>query len=164
MKKILIFLTTITLFACHADDNKDDNVHWGASMEFSVFNADNEDLLNPENPKHLDVSKIKILYVIDGVTQEFFDSHLLDNPGNFRIFKYENEGESEYRIGVSLNDHDKSEKTITYIQWNETDRDTIESTFYKNKYSIRNKKIWLNGVVVWQNADFVKEPYVKLIK
>jgi hypothetical protein len=161
MKKILIFLTTITLFACDNTDKNDDsiNVHWGAGMRFSIFNMDNEDLLNPENPNRLDLSKIKIFYVIDGVTQEFYKSNL-DNPRNFRIFKDEN----EYQIAVVLNGFDKSDKTTTYIQWNETDRDTIESTFYRNEYSIRNKKIWLNGEVVWQDADYAEEPCIKLIK
>jgi hypothetical protein len=162
MKKILIFLTTITLFAC---DNTDEKGILGlthdTSVEFSVFNDQNEDLLNPENPNHIDISKIRIFYIIDGVSHEFNNLNVNgDGSGVLRIVKHEN----EYRIRILLNNYDKSEKTVIYIQWNDKDRDMIEASF-KTAYNLyKPGKIWLNEKLVWEFTFGIDQAYFKIIK
>lgn len=162
MKKIWLILLTTIIYSCEStDEKKEFGMFIDSSVEFSVFSAKNEDLLNSENPNNLDTSKIKLFYVVDGVAQEYYRSNL-DRPKGFKIFKYENN--KEYRIIVDLNDLDKSEKTITYIQWSETDRDTIEATFERAYNILRTKKIWLNGNLVWEEKGQGYSPYFKLIK
>jgi len=160
MKKILIILVVIIVCSCEStDEKKEFGMYVATSIDFSVFNAQNEDLLNPENLNHLDVSKIKLFYVTNGITKEYYNSNL-DSPRNFKIFK----GKDEFLIRIYLNDLDNSDKAITYIQWSETDRDTIEATFERAYNILRTKKIWLNGDFVWEEKGISDSPYFKLIK
>lgn len=86
MRKIWIILITIIVCSCEStDEKKEFGMYVAASVEFSVFNAQNEDLLNPENPNHLDVSKIKLFYVINGIRKEYFTGNL-DRSRGFNIF------------------------------------------------------------------------------
>src|SRR6056297_939944 len=114
--KYLFFFLSALIFASCTDDNEQFiiNKHFNidAKLEFSVFNTQNEDLLNPENSNHLNTSKIKILYVINEEIQEVYDLNA-DNPRNFMIYKHE----SEYRIKIFLNHSETADKPITYIQW-----------------------------------------------
>ena len=87
MKKILIILVVIIVCSCEStDEKKEFGMYVATSIDFSVFNDQNEDLLNPENLNHLDVSKIKLFYVTNGITKEYYNSNL-DSPRNFKIFK-----------------------------------------------------------------------------
>jgi hypothetical protein len=162
MKNLLIILVVTILFGCDkADDSieREYNSFIDVSLEFSVLNSQNEDLLNPENPNHLDITKIKLFYVIDGEMQEVYNPRM-DHPRNFRIYQHEN----EYRIGVTLNLTETSEKPITYIQWNDTDTDTIEVTIKRTQNSTIHDEIWLNGIHVWELGDYTIEPYFVLRK
>ncbi|RZJ49426.1 MAG: hypothetical protein EOO44_18290, partial [Flavobacterium sp.] len=67
MKKILIVLIAFVFLSCDNEDYKELNFTHDISAEISVFNQKNEDLLNPDNSNHLDFSKIKLFYVIDGI-------------------------------------------------------------------------------------------------
>ncbi|PBJ13708.1 hypothetical protein [Flavobacterium sp. ACN6] len=160
MKKILMFLTVITLCACDSKDEKDVlGLTYDISAELSIFNDQNEDLLNPNNPNHLDISKIRLFYVINGVNQEFHNLNV-ESTSVLRIVKREN----EYRIKMLLNDYDKSEKTTIYLQWDESQKDTIQSTFEKSYNLYRPKKIWYNNKLVWQLDYGVEECYFKIVK
>jgi hypothetical protein len=158
MKNTLIILIVITFFACDKSKEPVDGFYLYAGLEFSVLNSQNEDLLDPENPNHLDVAKIKLFYVIDGETQEVYDADM-DSPRNYRVFKHEN----EYRIAVFLNCSETSDKPITYIQWNNSDTDTIEAVYKRYHNSVLQNKLWLNGEQIWELGDDVA-PYFVLIK
>jgi hypothetical protein len=158
MKKILISLFVLTLFSCKQEE-MEENFNFNAGLEFSVVNAQNEDLLDPEHPNHLDEADIKLFYVIDGEPKEVFDSNL-DHPRNIRIFKHAN----EYRIGLTLNHTKTSDKPVTYIQWNENDTDTIEVVFKQTKNSTIQDSIWVNGEFVWELEDNTVDPFFVLTK
>jgi hypothetical protein len=162
MKNLLIIFIIITVLGCDKSDNLNEreyNSIIDVSLAFSVLNSQNEDLLNPENPNHLDVTKIKLFYVIDGEMKEVYNTRM-DNPRNFLIYEHQN----EYRIGVSLNLTETSEKPITYIQWNDTDTDTIEVTIKRTPSSTIGDEIWLNGIHVWEMGDGTIDPYFVLRK
>jgi hypothetical protein len=160
MKNLLIILTMTTLFACSESNEVVKQYHnIDVGIEFSIFNSENEDLLNPENPNHLDVSKIKLFYIINGERKEVYNSNLT-SPRNFMIYKHEN----EYRIRIFLNHTDTSDKPITYIQWNESDTDTIEVTYKRNQNAILKNNVWLNSEKIWERESETVEPYFILIK
>lgn len=160
MKNLLIILVAIMLFACSkSNEIEEQQYNLEVGVQFSVFNSQNEDLLNPENPNHLDVTTIKLFYVVNGENQEVYNPDL-DNPRNFRIFKHEN----EYRISVILNHSETSGKTMTYIQWNNSDVDTIEATIKKTQNSLYKDEIWLNGIHIWERGNNTIEPYFVLRK
>jgi hypothetical protein len=158
MKNLLIILIITTLFGYDKSDDSNEIVYGyniEVGLEFSVLNSQNEDLLNPENPNHLDVKKIKLFNVIDGEKKEIYNT-FMENPRGFMIYKHEN----EYRIKVALNKTETSEKPITYIQWNDTDTDTIEVSIEQTQNSIIQDEIWLNGIHVWEMGDGTIDPFL----
>ncbi len=130
-----------------------------ASLEFSVFSLQREDLLNPENPNHLNTENLKLFYVINGENQEVYNPNM-DNPKSFKIYEYEN----EYRIRIYLNHTETADKPITYIQWNDSDTDTIEVSYQRTQNAILQNNIWLNGEHVWERGSNTVDPYFVLTK
>jgi len=161
MKKLLIMIAAITLFACNKpNDDLLVSSYIGSSFEFSVFNSQNEDLLDPATPNHYDASEIKLFYLIDGEIKEVYNP-TADFPRNYRIEKREN----EYRIVLFLNHPDASDTTFTYIQWNNNDKDTIETVYQRFGSSALKGKVWLNGLEIYDLAKNAFEiEYYKLIK
>ncbi|NLP59421.1 hypothetical protein [Lutibacter sp. B1] len=159
MKNLIIILVVSLFFSCNETNEMVEQFNYQASIEFSILNSQNEDLLNPENSNHLDETKIKLFYVINGIKQEVNNPNY-DYPRGFRIYKHEN----EYRIGVTLNSNELTEKPITYIQWNDNDIDTIEVVFNRTQNSVLQNMIWLNGTQVWERGNNTIDPYFVLIK
>lgn len=160
MKNLLIILTVTILLAC-SKSNEMDNQYFNldARLELSVFNLQNEDLLDPKNPNHLNTEDIKLFYVINGENQEVFDPNMAE-PRNFIVFKHE----SEYRIKITLNHSETEDKPITYIKWSESDTDTVEVSYQRTKRSVLQNKIWLNGEQIWERGDNTIDPYFVLTK
>ena len=159
MKNLLIVLVVTLFFACNKSNEMEEQYNLDTSIEFSVYNSQNEDLLDTGNTNHLDVTNIKLFYLINGEKKEVNNPNY-DNPRGFRIFKHEN----EYRIAVSLNNTETSEKPITYIQWNDNDIDTIEVAIKRTQKSILQDEIWLNGIHVWERGNNTIDPYFMLRK
>lgn len=162
MKNLLIILTVTTFLAC-SDSNDSNEIkqfyNFDASLEFSVFNSQNEDLLNPKNPNHLNTSDFKVFYVINGEKQEVYDANMA-YPRGFNIYEHEN----EYRIRIFLNHTDSEEKPITEIQWNDSDTDTLEVSYHKTGNAILQNIIWLNEEQIWERGDNTTDPYFVLTK
>lgn len=153
MKKILIILITFSFLCCNSEDEKKElNFTYDISADISVFSEQNEDLLNPDNPNHFDFSKIKLFYVIDGVSHNY--------TSQLDFVKREN----EYKIRIVLNDRDKSEKKVMYIQWDENNKDTIEATIKKYKNLYKPNTIWFNNKVVWEFTCGICGAEFKIIK
>jgi hypothetical protein len=156
MKKILVLLAALSLFGCNKTTENSTVLDVG--FEFSVFNAQNEDLLDPATNNFYDEKEIKLFYKVGGEVNEVYLAGT-DNPRNFKIFKHE----KEYRIGIVMNHIETSEKTVTYIQWNDSDTDTIETTFESSRNDPKKRKVWLNGVEIWDWTTNENE-YYKMIK
>lgn len=158
MKTIFLILTIFTLFACNKPKDTENQYNLDANIQFSVFNSENEDLLNPNTPNHIVEPEIKLFYVVNGITKEVFNPHL-DFPRNIHIFKHE----TEYRIDVFLNTTDTANKPVTYIKWNNTDIDTITATYIRTNNAVIKNKIWLNGNLIWDRS-LNQDEYYKLVK
>lgn len=163
MKNLLIILTIITLFACDKSNEVKEQVleyqyNLDVALEFSVFNSQNEDLLNPENPNYINQENIELLYVIDGKTQQAYSSNS-DYPKNFLIYKHAD----EYRIRVFPNNSETEAKPITYIKWSNSDTDTIEVVYERTQNAVSQRKIWLNGDQIWDWAENM-DPYFIIVK
>ncbi|MFD2034013.1 hypothetical protein ACFSKL_04380 [Belliella marina] len=161
MKNLLIVIAISTFFSCSNTDEIDElNFTLIAGLEFSIFNAQNEDLLNPGNPNHLNTDDIRLFYVINGESQEFFKGNL-DNPRGYLI----GEHEGIYRIGIYLNHAETEDRPITYIQWNNNiETDTIEVSYRKIQHAVIQETIWLNGEQIWEIGDNTSDPYFVLEK
>lgn len=158
MKKLIIIITAFTFFGCNKSTEMLEQYNYDTGMEFSIYNSSNEDLLDTTTANHYIESEIKLFYVVDGKTEEVYDTNM-DNPRNFSIYKHEN----EYRIGISFNYTETSEKPITYIKWNDADTDTIETTYIRTDNAVIKNKVWFNGNLIWDRS-LNQEEYYKLIK
>lgn len=162
MKNLLIILTATTFLACsNSNDSNEIKQFYNVDtkVEFSIFNSQNEDLLNPENPNHLNTSNFKVFYIINGEKKEVNQANL-DYSRGFKIYKHEN----EYRIGIFLNSSDSSDKPITEIQWNDGDTDTIEVSYQRTDNGVLQNIIWLNGELIWERGNNTIDPYFVLTK
>lgn len=109
------------------------------TIEFRLVDSLGNDLLNPENPNSIDKTKIKLFYLINNELQEVFDP-TKNYTRNFFIYQHED----GYRIRVFLNSSEKEELPETYIQWTESDTDTIKAKFRRTTSLVAVQKIWLN--------------------
>lgn len=130
---VLLFMV-LTAVGCSKDDDQE-QYNFAVGFDMSIKDHDGNDLLDPSNPDAFKESEIKLYYVIDGKVEEVFDGRL-DSPRNFYIYNRN----SEYRIGMTQNYTETSEMPITYIKWNETDTDTITSTFFRSENALIQKK------------------------
>ena len=159
MKNLIYIIAAIFVIGCSDDDEYMVCCNTGTHMdgiEIAVKNENGADLLDPNNPEAYQENNIKLFYKVDGEIVEVYDS-TLDSPRNINIYKHEN----EYRIGINLNYDRNEDQPITYIQWNETDRDTIKAQFHytgpeDSNYSFTIENLWFNGTE--------KEPYFEIVK
>jgi hypothetical protein len=158
MKELVLILISISTIACSKSDQISIQDNIDRSFEFSVFNSDNEDLLDNTTSNHIIESEIRLFYEENGEVSEVYNANL-DYPRNFFIFKHEN----EYRIRVFLNSTESSEKPITIIQWNENDSDTIETVFERPGNSILKRHVWFNDLKVW-DWTLDQEEYYMILK
>lgn len=125
----------------------------------SIVNQQNLDLLDPNNPNDIQSENIKIFHTIDGKLTEF-SGGLLDYPKGFRIYNPNDLGfNDQYLFCLLATDpaHNTGELEsllpITYIQWNETDMDTIQCQYSQTKSTLVTVKVWFNGNEVWDAED-----------
>lgn len=159
MKRIVVILSLISCISCEKSDDVTDQYNLDVGIEFSIQNSNNEDLLDPQTPEHINTNQIKLFYLLEGKKQEVYDSNM-DNPRNFLIYKHEN----EYRIGITPNFSEESSKPVTYIQWNDADIDTIEVSYERTPRAVIQKEIWLNGDLIWERSNNQNDPFFVLTK
>ena len=157
MKKLVFVLFAFLSFACSKSEEFS-AVYWNPSFTFSVYSPDNVDLLSPETADHYDSDGIKLFYKIGGQEIEVYENHL-EYPRRFSIIEHEN----EYRIEVDLNYSETPEKSITYIQWAEEDKDTIEALFEQTERSRLLREVWFNGDLIW-DWTFGEHKYYRITK
>jgi len=158
MKKLIVLLAITVLFACDKSDDIIRGFIVSIEFDFSVFNSQGVDLLDPTTPNHIEEDDIRLFYEIDGKMLGVYNPYM-DNPRNFMIYEHEN----EYRIKVVLNDSDATEETITHIQWNDDDTDVIKARFTRTKNTVHVSRVWLNDIEIW-GSNAGESKYFELIK
>lgn len=138
MKQILFVLFIVIAVSCNKDDDDCGCTIISLDTNISLKNAAGEDLLDPNNPNSYKESQIKTYYLIDGEekiadTEEFIFEDI----------------DGIYRLRVFVNSKGNDEFPITYIDWNETDRDTIKSEIYKTDNNTTAINIWYNDELKW---------------
>lgn len=150
MRTIIALIILAVFVSCskNNDDEPQNQYSINRGVEISLKNSNGEDLLDPNNPNGYKAEEIKLYYLINGEKQEVFDPNM-DNPRNFLIYNHD----SEYRIGISLNDTDSDTRPITYVEWNEIETDTLQAAFFKNENTIQVIKTWFNGELKWDGSN-----------
>lgn len=157
MKKIFYTILCLLLMnSCNNENEEQYNLDVG--FELSIINSNGEDILNPNHTNAIKHSDIKLFYLINGEKEEVYNGNYT-YPRNFKIYEHQN----EFRIGISQNYSDMEEKPLTYIQWNDIDTDTIESIYERNSNSVLQRKIWINGDLLWESNSGI-EPFFVITK
>lgn len=151
MKTITIALFFIVVGCSKMDDPQDQFVY-DLGVNISILNATGEDLLDPNNPNSFRVNDIKTYHLINGEVKL---------AGADDVLFQESNGLFVFRTFVNYEGND--EYPITYIDWDETDRDTIKSEIYRTKNSIRAIKVWFNDDLMW-DAENGGIPYFTIVK
>lgn len=148
MKKIF-FLITILLFMVYGC-NKDQSDIVDVGIQIYLQDKNGNDLLNPTSVNTYNNQNIKIFYNNNNEVSEYFCSQCTTMQNGYEILIYP-PANSNYAFVLSpnINIQNNSTDPVTYIQWNETDRDTIQCHIDRDvdAGSIICTKVWYNGVL-----------------
>lgn len=159
MKNLIFLLIVFTLIvSCDSNEDRNNNSSYALIrfVEFKVASIDGVDLLNPNNINAYKSNDIKIYNLIDGEVVEVFNQSSTIQR-DFKIVSPENSGIEEYFIRVYIN-NTELENAITYIEWNETDTDTIKSNSVANGNSLVLTQAWYNDeLLIDENTESLPE-------
>lgn len=154
---ILTLMLTVLLLGCNNSDDES-QFSLGNVIELGVKDNNGVDLLNPNNPESFNESDIRLFYLINGNIEEV-NNPTADSPRGFLIFE---QNESN-RIRIFLNYSESEELPITYVQWDETDTDTLKCKIRRTSSLVTAEKVWLNDELIWDESSNT-EPYYEMIK
>ena len=155
-------LTSILIISCNSsDDHNNENSYYNLStgIDFLVTNQNGDDLLNPNTLNAYSSENIKIFYLKDGVVEETYNPNF-DFPRNFAIVSPEDSGAETYFMRIFLN-NSVSDNAITYIEWNETDTDTIRANFNNGDNYSMVTKAWYNEELVFDESIYTLFTIIK---
>lgn len=144
MRCLIVILLSVFLLSC--TEKVSERVVLDIVVDMAVRDAGGVDLLNPNNANAFNKDLIKLIFEVDGKQNEYYDENL-DYRKGFFIYQHEN----THRIRVFPNSDHKESFPITYIQWNETDTDTLKCEIDRVGSSKICRKVWFNGELVWDN-------------
>ncbi|PWI29895.1 hypothetical protein DI383_09070 [Flavobacteriaceae bacterium LYZ1037] len=152
------------MISCNSDDENNHSPSYynlETGVEFKVSSPTGVDLLNPNNANAYLAENIKIYYLRNSEIEEIYNPNMT-SPRNFSIISPEDTGEDFYFIGVGLNSYGL-ENTITYIEWNDTDTDTIRANFISGDNYTVITKAWYNEELIF-DKDIIPETVPEIIK
>ena len=139
MKKILTCLFLFTFVSCQKEEDCCDIIDVDVVIIYE--NEKGEDLLNPENEASFDHDDIKIYFDVGG-NKEYAYQGNLDYP-NFHYVNQDADG--KYHLVVYANTELVNQKSVTFIELNESTTDTLRLIFKTPNQSLITEKIWYNG-------------------
>jgi hypothetical protein len=142
MKKTILFITAFLLLISCSNDKQCSCSNIDIGVTIFLKDSQGVNLLNTANYNSDD---FKVYYEIDGQKIEV-NNPLLDASRGFVI----NDWTNPISMGVALNDVIADIPTITYIEWNNSDTDTLITTYERTENSVVWDRLWLNDELVWQ--------------
>ena len=165
MKNLLYIATIIGLFSCESSDTMDNNYYnLDTAVKITVVDINGNDLLNPNNANCFLEENIIIYYLIDGEEEEIYDPNM-DCPRNFCIYAPDT-ADGKYWIGLTPNIVSDSTVGygITYIKWNDNDKDTIKCAHRSGEGYTIVTKVWFNDELVWNEDDELTNRHIVIVK
>lgn len=158
MKWSLLILSICLLSGCLKKNDQGDYVD--IYIDLKLENTQGSDLLNPDTENSYNQKDIKLFYLLNGIEHyHFCDNCDYQNHYHF----YERDNRFVMRISPSYVTQEDGSDPVTYIQWNDNDRDTIQCHINRNKdgSKIFCSKVWYNDSLVYDNYY---ERYFTIIK
>ena len=158
MNKFLLIISILLLISCAKHPDSADV--FDTYIDLRLENISREDLLNPDTDNSYNQNDIQLFNLLDGVEQYHFCGNCDHQKG---YFFFERDNRFIMRIFPNSEIQKNGTDPITYIQWNETDRDTIQCHINRNDDGsyIFCTKVWYNNVLVYDNNG---ERYFTIIK
>ncbi len=167
--KVYLFmvLSLITLFGCKKENTIKNGIIVSRIVRFSIVNVEDDDLLDLKNG-FIDTSQIKIYYMIDGKKILYQEPRYDYFKSGWRYLEKSEYNTPKNQIAIACNSSELNGKSVTYVNWKENYRDTIEATFLRPNGisgSLIIDKVWLNGTFLWDRvASEGKDPNFVLRK
>ncbi len=157
MNKLILLLGFFLIISC-SKNTESDVVDVG--IDLKLEDRLGNDLLDPDINNSYNNYNIKLFHLQDGVEQYYYCGSCDHKKG---YYFFERDGKYVVRISTNFEIQQDSSDLITYIQWNETDRDTIQRYIERNKdgSSIVCTKVWYNDELIY---DHHGERYFTIIK
>ena len=136
-----------------------------AHLDLRLLDLQGNDRLNPASPGAVDLSKIKVYYVVDGKERLFYRSNLEAARG-YLVYAPEETGERYYSLRLFFNIESKEEVTTTIVDWGDGHRDVFKVAFIRKENRISQRSIWLNDSLIFdlqKKIDFTTD-YIFEIK
>ncbi len=119
-----------------------------AHLDLRLLDMQGNDRLNPASPGAVDLSKIKVYYVIDGKEKLFYRGNLTAARG-YLVHAPEGAGERYYSLRLFFNIESKEEVTTTIVEWGDGHRDVFKVAFIRKENRISQRSIWLNDSLIF---------------
>lgn len=144
MKKIVLLLVTFIIVSCSNDSTPSSSAIVEDYVDIYLKNTSGENLMNTGN---YNSENFKIFNEINGVKVEV-NNPLAAAPRNFYIITETN----PISMRLFLNSSPTEILPKTYIQWNETETDTLSANFVTDGINVGYSKLWLNGDLIWDGT------------
>jgi hypothetical protein len=142
MKKTILFITVFLLFISCTEDKPCSCFNIDAHINLFLKDSQGANLLNTTN---YNSANYKIYYELNGQKIEV-NNPLSGYPRGFLI-DYEN---NTIYMRLFLNIDENETMPVTYIEWNNTDTDTLRVSVLRTENSIVWDKLWVNDELVYQ--------------
>ena len=129
-----------------------------AHLDLRLLDMQGNDRLNPASPGAVDLSKIKVYYVVDGKEKLFYRGNLNAARG-YLVHAPEGAGERYYSLRLFFNIESKEEVTTTIVDWGDGHRDVFKVAFIRKENRISQRSIWLNDSLIFdlQKKIFIND-------
>ena len=129
-----------------------------AHLDLRLLDMQGNDRLNPASPGAVDLSKIKVYYVVDGKERLFYRGNLEAARG-YLVYTPKETGERYYSLRLFFNIESKEEVTTTIVDWGDGHRDVFKVAFIRKENKISQRSIWLNDSLIFdlQKKIFIND-------
>lgn len=139
--------------------DKQENLVRDTAVEISFSDKHGNDLLDPAFTNAFNSENTDLYYFKDGQPEPVYNG-TMNNPKGFIIFQ----AGTKHLIRIFPSEYVHDRRTITHIQFNKNDTDTIVcqmKTIGKSNKSVIVTKVWYNEELVW---DGTGPRYFNIIK
>jgi hypothetical protein len=154
MKNILLII--VTMLFTYSCEKTEGPVNFTTDMSISVISKQNaSDLLDPNNPKKLDISQVRIFY--PPLTQTHF---IAPNAQNGQAHIYATDGKYYIRFYPPADSKKHGDIAKIVFTWPDRSEDLVEASIFKKEQTTFVFDMYLNDSLVW-NADIEKSNTTK---
>ena len=132
-------------------------VQFDTQVQFNFVDQEGHSLLNPDHPQAITERDVDLFFVESG--------HEVPAPGHFNIIH--NKSTGRQYLQFSPNIEAEGSTPVAYLEFNNSERDTIKVSVHENDDITQVKKVWYNGDLRWdidEDRDVNPARYIEINK